>query len=173
MTSAALKRRVSASVGSPLDQRPRQDRALSALEKPPHFDIDETKIHVPTLRAGSVSRTALVNRLRALDGFPVVSVVAAAGYGKTTALAQWASRDARPFAWVSLDDRDNDPVILLRHVATALDRIEPLDARAIEPLKSTRRALSPSALPRSLSRAVVAETSDRPRAGRSARTPVA
>ena len=148
MTSAALKRRVSASAGPPLDQRLQQDRALTALDKPPHFDVDETKIHVPTLRAGNVSRTALVNRLRALDGVPVVSVVGAAGYGKTTALAQWAERDARPFAWISLDERDNDPVILLRHVATALDRIEPLETRAIDALRSTRRALSPSALPR-------------------------
>ena len=103
---------------------------------------------MPPLRPGTVSRTALVNRLRALDAFPVVSVVAAAGYGKTTALAQWAARDARPFAWISLDDRDNDPVFLLRHVATALDRIEPLDMRAIDALRSTRRALSPHALPR-------------------------
>ena len=140
MPSAALKRGVSASPG------PR--RALTALEKPPPFEVDETKIQVPPLRPGTVSRTALVNRLRALDSFPVVSVVAAAGYGKTTALAQWAARDARPFAWISLDDRDNDPVFLLRHVATALDRIEPLDLRAIDALRSTRRALSPHALPR-------------------------
>ena len=148
MSSAALKRPVSASAETAQVRRRRQSGALTAIEKPPPFDVDETKIQVPAVRPGTVSRTALVNRLRALDGYPVVTVVAAAGYGKTTALAQWAARDARPFAWISLDDRDNDPVVLLRHVATALDRIEPIDLRAIDALRSKRRALSPHALPR-------------------------
>ena len=39
--------------------------------------------------------------------------MAPAGYGKTTLLGQWAAKDARPFAWVSLDDADNDPVVVL------------------------------------------------------------
>ena len=43
------------------------------------------------------------------------------GYGKTTALAQWAARDARQFAWVSLDHRDNDPAVLLTYIAEALN----------------------------------------------------
>ena len=59
-------------------------------------------------------------------------VVAPAGYGKTTLLSQWAARDARPFAWVSVDERDNDPFVLLQHVAAALDRIEPLGADVTE-----------------------------------------
>ena len=57
-----------------------RDGTLTALEKPPPFEVDETKIEVPTLRPSTVSRTALVNRLRALDcGSPSCSVVAAAG----------------------------------------------------------------------------------------------
>ena len=39
-----------------------------------------------------------------------MSVVAPAGYGKTTLLAHWAEADPRPFAWVALDGRDDDPV---------------------------------------------------------------
>jgi LuxR family transcriptional regulator, maltose regulon positive regulatory protein len=55
-------------------------------------------------------RTALVNRLRAAGGRTVVTVVAPLGYGKSTLLAQWASRDARTFVWVKpgpdrLDER--------------------------------------------------------------------
>ena len=74
------------------------------------FEVVESKIRIPPLLAGTVSRTALVNRLRAAGAFPLVLVVAPAGYGKTTLLSQWATRDARPFAWVSIDERDNDPV---------------------------------------------------------------
>ena len=57
---------------------------------------------------------------------PVVSVVAPAGYGKTTLLSQWAERRGRT-AWVSLDERDNDPEILLACAAAALNRVEGID----------------------------------------------
>ena len=84
---------------------------------------------MPTLRSGTVSRTALVNRLRATSE-PIAILTAPAGYGKTTVLAQWAVRDSRPFAWISVDERDNDPIVLLRHVALALHGIEPLATQA-------------------------------------------
>ena len=59
--------------------------------------------------------------------------MAPAGYGKTTLLSEWAACDGRPFAWISLDEQDNDPVHLLAHVACALepsepDRFDPLEA---------------------------------------------
>ena len=57
---------------------------------------------------------------------PFATVVAPAGYGKTTLLAQWAEADARQFAWVALDSGDDDAVVLLRHVAAAIHRVEPL-----------------------------------------------
>jgi LuxR family transcriptional regulator, maltose regulon positive regulatory protein len=92
------------------------------------FDVVESKLQAPPGTARSVPRTALVNRLRAAGAFPLVLVTAPAGYGKTTLLSQWAARDARSFAWVSVDDRDDDPFVLLKHVAAAIDRIEPLGA---------------------------------------------
>ena len=59
------------------------------------FDYVQAKIQVPAPRPGSVFRTALVNRLRAARGHTAVSLVAPAGYGKTTLLAQLADRDDR------------------------------------------------------------------------------
>ncbi len=54
----------------------------------------------------------------------VTLVAAPAGYGKTTAVAQWlADGDRPPTAWVSLDSNDNDPVRLLTHLAAALTRV--------------------------------------------------
>ena len=112
------------------------------------FEIVESKIHVPPLLAGTVSRTALVNRLRAAGAFPLVLMVAPAGYGKTTLLSQWAARDVRPFAWVSIDEHDDDPVALLRHVAAALDRVETLPASALESLRLDEESARTRALPR-------------------------
>jgi len=53
-------------------------------------------------------------------------VVAPAGYGKTTLLAQWAERNGQAFAWVSVDEADNDPKVLLTYVAEALNAVEPV-----------------------------------------------
>ena len=47
-----------------------------------------------------VPRTALANRLRAVRDCPLVTLVAPAGFGKTTLLSQWAERDPRSTAWV-------------------------------------------------------------------------
>ena len=66
----------------------------------------------------------------------MVAITAPAGYGKTTLLAEWAERDRRPFAWVSVDEADGDPVVFLGHVAVALDRIEPIEPRVLESIAS-------------------------------------
>jgi LuxR family maltose regulon positive regulatory protein len=112
------------------------------------LDVIESKLTIPDVRRGSVSRTALVNRLRAAGAFPTVVVVAPAGYGKTTVLAQWAAKDARPFAWLSIDERDNDPVVLLRHLAAALDSIDPIEPRLVEALGSEQPAVWGAVMPR-------------------------
>jgi len=112
------------------------------------FGVVAAKIRPPLLRPGAVSRTALVNRLRAGRSARAVSVVAPGGYGKTTLLAQWAARDDRPFAWVSLDRRDNDPVVLLRQVAAAINEIRPVDPRLLDALGAPDASVWTSVLPR-------------------------
>src|SRR3954467_5697929 len=118
-----------------------------AAEEPP-FDVVETKLRPPTAAAGAVSRTALVNRLRADLSSRAVSIVAPAGYGKTTLLAQWSVRDDRRFAWLALDRRDNDPVVLLRHVAAALAGVTSVDARALHALASAKPPVWDAIVPR-------------------------
>ena len=86
--------------------------------------LSESKLRWPAGRPGIVARPALVDRLRSADDPGVISVVAPAGYGKTTLLAQWAERWQPRVAWVSADQRDNDPAVLMTYLATALDRVE-------------------------------------------------
>jgi LuxR family maltose regulon positive regulatory protein len=112
------------------------------------FDFLASKIQVPILRPGTVWRTSLVNHLRATSSISVVAVVAPAGYGKTTLLAQWAERDPRQFAWISLDDRDNDPVVLLRHITATLERSAPVEPRLIQALRSPGSSIWSTAVPR-------------------------
>jgi LuxR family maltose regulon positive regulatory protein len=104
------------------------------------FDLIEAKLAPPALRAETVVKSELIDRLRDSDA-RTVSVVAPAGFGKTTFLAHLAERDERPFATVALDERDNDPVVLLRYVAAALNRVEPVPAPVFEALSTPGRAV--------------------------------
>jgi LuxR family maltose regulon positive regulatory protein len=98
------------------------------------LELVESKLHPPSPRPGIVPRTALVQRLLAADAAPIISVVAPAGYGKTTLLAQWAGRKAPRVGWVSVDQADNDPAVLLSYIATAVDRVEPIDPSVLSTL---------------------------------------
>ena len=57
-----------------------------------------------------------------------MSIIAPPGYGKTSVLAQWAAADPRAVAWLTADDGDNDPVVLLSYLAAAIGRVVPLDS---------------------------------------------
>ncbi len=75
-----------------------------------------------------VRRDRLVRALTAVaDNVPLVLLAAPSGYGKTTALSQWAVEVDRSVGWACLDDRDNDPVCLLGDIALVLHQIHPLD----------------------------------------------
>ena len=85
-------------------------------------------------------------------------MVAPAGYGKTTLLSQWAERDGQAFAWVSVDEADNDAKVLLTYVAEALDAVEPIDDRVFDALASPASSVPGSVVPR-LGRAFSSMTS--------------
>jgi LuxR family maltose regulon positive regulatory protein len=95
-----------------------------------------------------VRRPRLIATLKASSSYPVVSVTAPAGYGKTTLLAQWSAAGARPFAWVSLDEGDDDAVTLLTYVALALNRLEPLGAAVFAALSARAADTTAEILPR-------------------------
>jgi LuxR family transcriptional regulator, maltose regulon positive regulatory protein len=88
----------------------------------------ESKVRPPPLREGSVPRTALLEALRPAAHPTVALISAPAGYGKTTVLAQVAAGAGRkPFAWLTLDEEDNDPTRLMAALGAALVRAGSLD----------------------------------------------
>src|SRR3954447_19672519 len=123
-------------------------RSVEAAPDLPLFDVLESKIQPPSLRPGTVPRTPLVNRLRAATPRRIATIIAPAGYGKTTLLAQWAERDPRPFVWVSVDEHDDDPIVLLRHLAAALDTVAPLGPDVIDALARPLESVWTSVVPR-------------------------
>ena len=62
-----------------------------------------TKLHVPVVQPGFVSRPRLATRLDEGLARQLILVCAPAGSGKTTLLADWARAGQRPVAWLSLD----------------------------------------------------------------------
>jgi LuxR family transcriptional regulator, maltose regulon positive regulatory protein len=111
----------------------------------------ESKLRSPSARPGIVSRTALVERLLTSSAAPVICVVAPPGYGKSTLLAQWSGRLGTRVGWVSVDRRDNDPVVLLTYIAAALDRVEPIDPGLFQALTSPAVSVVGTVVPRFVS----------------------
>ena len=100
------------------------------------FDLVAAKLLRPVVRHGTVRRSPLIERLARTDSRPIASVVAPAGYGKMTPLSQWAERNGQAFTWVSIDEWDNDPKVLLTYVAEALNAVEPVGKRVFDALAS-------------------------------------
>ena len=101
-----------------------------------------------------VERPRLLDKLEQSAG-PLILLDAPTGYGKSVLLAQWAARDSRPFASITLGDAHNDPVLLLEWVVDALERIEPLPAGVASALAVPDPDLEGVVLPR-LGRAIEA-----------------
>src|SRR5690242_4770103 len=75
-------------------------------------------LRLPTV---CVPRTGLCERVAAdLRTGRLVAIIAGAGYGKTTVLAQSLERCGLPWIWCSCDARLQEPVQLLAHLASAL-----------------------------------------------------
>lgn len=89
--------------------------------------VIETKLLLPRPRQRSVPRPRLDELLRRGAQAALTLLAAPAGFGKTTLLASWlAQRDGRcPVAWVSLDERDTDPMVFWTHLLHAVDRAVP------------------------------------------------
>jgi LuxR family maltose regulon positive regulatory protein len=112
------------------------------------FDLLASKLRLPSDRRETVRRSSLIDKLAREDLRPIVSVVAPAGYGKTTLLSQWAEHNGQAFAWVSVDETDNDPKVLLTYVAHALDAVEPIGGSVFDALASPGSSVAGSVVPR-------------------------
>ena len=99
----------------------------------------ETKLHVPRWRRSLVARPRLSERLSRGAESALTLVSAPAGFGKTTLLAEWlavAAADGGSVAWLSLDQRDNDPALFWTYVVAALNAGVPGGgAGALSPLQ--------------------------------------
>lgn len=88
-----------------------------------------TKLFVPSTRPVLVPRARLLARLNEGLHGRLTLICAPAGFGKTTLVSEWLAgsdmHSARPAAWLSLEEADNDPARFLTYLIAALQTIVP------------------------------------------------
>jgi LuxR family maltose regulon positive regulatory protein len=108
----------------------------------------EAKFHLPAPHPSTVSRERLTRQLLAEPRPSTVAIIGPAGYGKTVLLADWAARETRDVAWLTLGDYDNEPSVFLTYLAAAIDRIGPIDPASGAALAARGSRILATAVPR-------------------------
>jgi LuxR family maltose regulon positive regulatory protein len=78
-----------------------------------------TKLFKPDPRRQTVQRERLYDLLRQGNVLPLTLIVAPAGWGKSTLVADWLARGRAAAGWVSLDSGDDDPKRFWRYLLLA------------------------------------------------------
>lgn len=108
------------------------------------YPIELAKIQRPALRDETLERPRLLDWLRAKVHGRVVLVLADAGYGKTTLLADFSRRTRMRTLWYRLDDGDRDWISLLHHLVAAGREHDPTFAPATSDLLADVSAAGPT-----------------------------
>ncbi len=154
---AAVVQRLAAagSVGTPAAPRPRRRKQQGTASVPvpveerggrpaPALSRAAAIPPVPELRADTIVHQSVLGRFAGVVAHPLTIVSAPAGFGKTTAVAQWAAAAAQRIAWVSLDADDHDPTRFWTRVLAALDQHLPgLCRTSLSPHAATSQAELP------------------------------
>ena len=86
--------------------------------------ILKTKLYVPKLRSKVVVRSKLIDQLNKNVDYKLTLISAPTGFGKSTLISEWASNSTYPFAWISLEEKDNDLIRFLSYFIAALQTIK-------------------------------------------------
>lgn len=81
-------------------------------------------ITVPSCGVHTVRRTVIEQVLN--NGARVTSVVGAAGFGKSTAVASWATSSVDPVVWYTINAGDDRPSVFWRNLTEAIGRVLPV-----------------------------------------------
>lgn len=80
----------------------------TALEGTVTIAVSRAKLHPPELPLGFISRPHLLHKINESRNKKLTLLIAGAGYGKSTLLADWVQNEPLPI-WINLDRPDRDP----------------------------------------------------------------
>ena len=86
--------------------------------------LSQIKFQRPKPSKNNLPRHQLASKIEASSHFPIVLVNAPAGYGKSTAVSNWLANRSN-YAWLTLEQQDNNLDQLLRNIVYAIRQIEP------------------------------------------------
>ncbi|MDR9404318.1 MAG: hypothetical protein RI580_12850, partial [Halothece sp. Uz-M2-17] len=84
-----------------------------------------TKMNPPFLRQDLLARERLKILLDGGMQGSLLLVSAAAGYSKSISVAQWLNSRKETSSWLSLDQKDNNPIIFLEYFIAAIEQLFP------------------------------------------------
>ena len=87
--------------------------------------VIRSKIQAPPLRSSTLSRRRLLDRLVESIANRLTLIVAEAGYGKTTLLADYSAHSGRRMLWFKLDATDADTVTWANYLVAAVREVDP------------------------------------------------
>lgn len=105
-----------------------------------------TKIQPPLVSLNMIARPSHIARLNSGLAQQLTLISAPAGFGKTTLAAAWLAQLTRPAVWLSLDERDNDLVLFVFYLATAVAETHPHACRETLALLGAPQDSAPSSL---------------------------
>jgi LuxR family maltose regulon positive regulatory protein len=89
------------------------------------FPVQIGKVQPPLLPTETLERQRLLDWMAAKIHSRLVLIVADAGHGKTTLLADWSRRTRVRALWYRLDETDRDWVVFVHHVVAAGREVDP------------------------------------------------
>jgi len=95
-------------------------KSLSTAQMKDAPPILRTKLQRPTLSPDLVPRSDLVARLEEMRHRPLTLVSSAAGYGKSTMASLWLEAWDGPYAWLSLDEEEDDLRRFINYLLAAI-----------------------------------------------------
>jgi LuxR family maltose regulon positive regulatory protein len=105
-----------------------------------------TKISIPAPRPTRVERTRLTEQINAGMQRALTLVVAPAGFGKTTLIADWARTASMPVAWLSLEPGERAPNRFLSYLIHAFQQISPKTGQTALAMLHSGQALTEEAV---------------------------
>jgi LuxR family transcriptional regulator, maltose regulon positive regulatory protein len=114
-----------AALRPPLVVTPRADRPIVPSEPVQPAPALRSKVQPPPLRTSTLSRQRLLDRLANATKGRVTLVVADAGYGKSTLLADFSRRFDGVCLWYTLESDDFDWLTLVPHLVAAAREVQP------------------------------------------------
>lgn len=113
------------------------------------FSLLSAKFFVPHLRGDFISRPRFIEQLSQVyqRGERLILLSAPAGYGKSTLLSEWIhsstkEQDSINFAWLTVDQQDNDFKRFSTYLVAAIKKIEPTFGKAISNLLGSDQSIS-------------------------------